>query len=461
MLTENQKFDLSESKEKRIEDIIEDRKIPSQPEKRRVKNYLKNLMKEGVSPEDKKGFSDLAREFLNLYEGKFLDQRRIFKGEKLVNKNFVKETIEEKLKEGNDNLLRLSVDVEGLKTVNDIMGHEKGDEYLSLIYKKIKQSIEDIKEANPELSPKLDFIISGEGGDEFGILIVGPRDGSIDLNEVEFKLSSDKDSAGERLGNTLGQQINDRMGEIDFEKRGVIEAEKIKERIGSCFEEYYDNYLSDIESNLSSQVIDEKLRHYEKAVLEDFGLNSWEELTDEDKKRKLIEIVEVQKKEKLQELEERFSDYKFFASVSCGFSSLKELSQEEEEFIRKKTQEIQEKTKNINPVEAEVLAKMDTLFREADKNMSEEKELFKYQARRTRYLGSQDPQSRDYWLKKEGANLANHIMVLSRSNEQMELLIEMEEVYEENNYLNTRRMELRKEVQELKDSLKECQDKLK
>ncbi len=448
-----------ESPERTAETIIKERKIPSQSEKEKVSNYLKNLLGEDLEEEKKKGNWDLAREYLDLYESQFIDDRYIFKEEKLVNKNFVKETIKDCLNEGNQNLVRASLDVEGLKTINDIMGHEKGDQYLYLIYQKIKEAVGEIKELNPEIAKETEFVISGEGGDEFGVLAIGPKDGSVDLSKANFKLGSEKTGSG-NLEEVLGQQINDKLTEIDFKKEGVVREEDIIARLKKYYQEYFKDYLNTIESDLTPGEVNRKLRRYEKVVLEDPEIDSWEDLGEEKKRKKLFEIIQDKESQKMTELEERFKDYKFFASASCGVSSFSKIYQKEPGSIAEKTKELKGKNAGIEDSQAENLAGMDLFFQEADEKMNQDKALFKYQARQARYLGEHDSESEDYWIKQEGINLANHIMVLSRSSEQMELLMELEEIYEENAYLEKRRQELKKERKNLKEDLKKCQSKL-
>ena len=448
-----------ESPERTAEAIIKERKIPSQSEKEKVSNYLKNLLGEDVEEEKRKDNWGLAREYLDLYESQFVDDRYIFQEEKLVNKNFVKETIKDRLNEGNHNLVRASLDVEGLKTINDIMGHEKGDQYLYLIYQKIKEAVEEIKKLNPEIAKEAEFIISGEGGDEFGVLAAGPKDGSIDLSKANFKLGSEKTKGGS-LEEVLGQQINDKLAEIDFKKEGVVEEKDIIARLKKYYQEYFKDYLNTIESDLTPREIERKLRRYEKTVLEDPEISSWEDLSEEQKRKKLLEIIQNQENQKMTELEERFKDYEFFASASCGVTSFSKIYQNEPDSIAEKASELKGKNTGLATSEAENLAGMDLFFQGADEKMNQDKALFKYQARQARHLGEHDPESEDYWIKKEGINLANHIMVLSRSSEQMELLMELEEIYEENAYLEKRRRELKKERENLKEDLKKCQSKL-
>src|SRR6056297_1423208 len=405
---ENPQFEVPEQTAR---EIIQGRKIPSRKEREKVSNYLKNLLGEDLDEEKKKGNRDLAREYLDLYESQFIDGRYIFKEEKLVNKNFVKETIKDCLNEGNQNLVRAALDVEGLKTINDIMGHEKGDQYLYLIYQKIKESVQEIEELNPEIAEIVDFIVSGEGGDEFGVLIVCPGDNSFDLSEVNIQLGPEETRGG-RLDEILGQQINDKLAEVDFKKEGVVDEEDIVGRLKKYYEEHFRNYLETVELDLTPEEIEKRLRRYEKIVLEDPEINSWEDLSEEKKKEKLIEIIKDKQDRKMRELEERFKDYKFFASASCGVSSFKEVYQNEQEGMEEKSAELKKKNPGLESSRARDLAGMDLLFREADEKMNKDKALFKYQARQTRYLGDHDPESPDYRIKQEGINLANHIMVL-------------------------------------------------
>ncbi len=87
--------------------------------------------------------------------------------------NFVKETDPVKIKGSGI----LNLDVNGLKSVNDLMGHEKGDDYL-------RKMVEVFKSGNitKDLESKgIKVLPHSNGGDEFAIILSG----DINLTEVK------------------------------------------------------------------------------------------------------------------------------------------------------------------------------------------------------------------------------------------------------------------------------------
>lgn len=71
-------------------------------------------------------------------------------------------------------IARISFDLNGLKPVNDLNGgvHEFGDKYLRLTVDIIEKSIKEWVERQ---SDKYEYLVSRDGGDEFGVIITGEK----------------------------------------------------------------------------------------------------------------------------------------------------------------------------------------------------------------------------------------------------------------------------------------------
>lgn len=82
-------------------------------------------------------------------------------------------------------IARVSFDLNGLKAVNDLTGsHEDGDKYLALMIATLKS-----EKATAWLTQrKMDFIITADGGDEFGVILRSAEE--IDVEEVSEEFVS-------------------------------------------------------------------------------------------------------------------------------------------------------------------------------------------------------------------------------------------------------------------------------
>lgn len=445
-----------------IKDRLEKSKIPSQREREDILNMAQELQMNAGQDEGMAKTKETVEKFIRLKEEKYYDQRSVFKDKGVLNKSFVKEITKNQILDGNTNMMRISIDVEGLKTVNDIMGHEAGDKYLLRVYEQLEKSINDIKKNYKEDSQELEFFITAEGGDEFGILVVGKKDIGIDLSTQELKLS-EKDESQKTLGTLINEKLNDNLGDIETESEGILNKEKVVQRFKGVYEKRFEKYLKNLQDDLKNQeYLDRRSRRYEKELLEISGKSSLEEIRDEKKIEIIIQIAREQHEKKLDEIDERFKDYKFFASASSGEATLSELLEQEKnkEFVTQKGQQIQKKNINLSIKQSEEIATMDLFFSKADRRMNKLKALFKAQAREAIELGDKNPDSELHELYLQGRNLMTHMLVLSRNDEQTELLLELGDISDENKEMDRKIKELKAERDRLLKALNECESKL-
>lgn len=213
------KFETFEIKEQAksheyAEKVLEMARIPSQESKEGVIKFIKENVYEDLTEKNKNIIDTLIKQ----EEDKFVDQREVFRREKVVNKEYAKQAIRELINEGNNNFARIEIDVEGLKSINDIVGHDKGDIYLQEIHKAINKTVSDIKSNYPEIKDELEFSISAEGGDEFGVLIVGKEEGQIDVANNTFRFASEsKPVSQEKISTIFGRQFNDNLNDMDYD----------------------------------------------------------------------------------------------------------------------------------------------------------------------------------------------------------------------------------------------------
>lgn len=214
---------------------IDNASIPDKKSKDDIEEFIKNNIYDDLTDKNK----NIIDELIKLKESEYIDQRKVFRQERVVNTEFAKQSINELINNGNKNFARIYIDVEGLKTINDIVGHEKGDIYLKEIYKAINKTVEDIKKDYPELKDELECIISAEGGDEFGVLLKAKEGGGIDLAKDKFLLSAKgKPESEERISVIFGRLFNDNLSEIDY--NSFITREDIEKQFPEIIEKYKD-----------------------------------------------------------------------------------------------------------------------------------------------------------------------------------------------------------------------------
>lgn len=93
----------------------------------------------------------------------------------------------------------ISLDVNGLKTVNDTISHEAGNEYL----KRIVNVLKDGKTTEELEGKRISVFVSSNGGDEFSIIL------SDDLNLMEM-------AGGETFINHILKKYQKEVSEIDM-----------------------------------------------------------------------------------------------------------------------------------------------------------------------------------------------------------------------------------------------------
>jgi len=412
------------------QELLNKIKMPDRKIQEKIINDVKefDLIGHGLT-EPKK---NLIEKYVRLYGEKFLDQRHVFKAnhqeEQVYNKEFIKCRIRELVDEEKNNFSRVAIDVEGLKTINDIVGHEKGDEYLKEVYKAVKKTVENIKadceKEYPGSEEELEFIVSAEGGDEFGVLIAGKEDGKIRLEEENFQMSGKDSEAGKlTISEAVINQFNDNLSEIDCRKF-ISNKDVINKYIGRA-EKYTEDYTRRLD----------KAKNTEDDVIQDlrgkFKYFDLEKKSLEEVKAQFKELLNKNLIERIGEIKRKFDNYKFFASASSGFiTASAENWQKDEEFLK-----MVEKFKNENKIggeEARKKAIVDFLLLKSDERMNLNKEEFK---RHLRKIGRINKEDVDFKNWRQWENLLFHSEVLARNEEMAQLERENQKLRLENEKL--------------------------
>lgn len=208
----------SETVEYYISDCLKKFKFPTKKEKNIIINKLEDVKNEFANNELTEKRKGIIDDIIIKYKQGYIDSREIFANSDVKNQKFAKHRIMEFIRNKNDNFARVFIDIEGLKTVNDIAGHEKGDIYLLKIYQNMQKTIKDFYNIYPEIKDEIDIIITTEGGDEFGFLIEGKKNGKTKVNEENFSLDRNNKKGKMDLGNMIVDLFNDNLGDIDYEE---------------------------------------------------------------------------------------------------------------------------------------------------------------------------------------------------------------------------------------------------
>jgi len=390
-----------------------------------------------------------------LYNEKFYDQRGVFKGKNTPNKDFIKEKIRELINEKNNNFCRISIDVEGLKTINDIVDKEKGDIYLSEVYAAAERAVAAIKQQirDNQMDPdELEFKVSAEGGDEFGILIVGKEKSPINLETTQITMSKNEQELP--IPQVLSYYFNDELNEIDYTKF-ITNEDIIKKNESEIVKnlEKDQNLIKDA-TNINDELIKEIIDKYSSEIKEKFGENPPTKL-DTEFQNFLKELIIKKSHQKIEKIKDEFKDYKFFASASAGYLNMgSNWAKENADEIKNKTQEVINKnrtaheknpdtTKLLTEKEAEEIALLSVFFSVADEKMKENKDNFKADLRRS---GAVD--------KTIFQNLFTHLKLLARNDD-------MKKLEEENQKVKNESEEKDKIIEEQGKELKEALEKIK
>ncbi len=132
-----------------------------EPERKEDKFQRQVFSKEWVDYKMRKVLSGELRQYLTLREK--LEQSTYPQDDKEIGFKDAETRLTDNLR----NYARIGIDLNGLKAMNDLMGHPKGDEYLN-------KSVEVIARVARKYSDTGNFAsikISQEGGDEFGIFV--------------------------------------------------------------------------------------------------------------------------------------------------------------------------------------------------------------------------------------------------------------------------------------------------
>jgi len=163
----------------------------------------------------------------------------------VLNKKSGLETLEKELKlpnNNNDNLVICFIDVDGLKIVNDNLGHEEGDKLLINVTKILKESIR-----------KTDFVIR-MGGDEF--LIVFPGTTMKEVNKAwarvlrsldEINKNNEKYNLSISYGfYEYGKEVGKELTINELIKGADVEMYKMKRERRRNYAENVEKYIGNI-----------------------------------------------------------------------------------------------------------------------------------------------------------------------------------------------------------------------
>lgn len=176
-------LELIQAKRKENKEILTDKSLENLPYdiQIKVKELKDKLVQWSVDyniPQEK--IDELIEREIEQSEMNYIDKRF-----EMPNKVFAKyqtqKSLDELLEQEPDpeelnKIAKLSFDLNGLKSVNDLNAgkHEYGDEYLRKVASVFKNEESDIRK---ELSEKnIKVLVSSEGGDEFGILLIGEKE---------------------------------------------------------------------------------------------------------------------------------------------------------------------------------------------------------------------------------------------------------------------------------------------
>lgn len=504
-----------EGRERSIYDrLVESSAIPDKKIKEEIDSKLKAILSvPGISNEVAES---LIGDIVRLNEKNFLDSRDIFEKEKVVNKNFIKHKCKNSLESGNRNISRIALDVEGLKTINDLLGHGYGDRYLAEVNKELKASIEETKDIlserlGAEAVRGLEFIISAEGGDEFGILVIGPDNSragqgkALDLSEANFSFRDNRHEDLMRWGKVAANSrmtipelltgiIHDRLMGIAGERIVGVEelrgeeadAEKKQNRKNSeklnpeekaeifsvqvapdagglnhLIMKKYITILKDSTENeirmlsetgsKKDQIFKDLAKKYPERIKSDNI--DLEKLDLEGLRQYFSKIAKDNQSERKKAILEKYKDYRFFGSASAGIASFNEKRLLSEEEISDRTESVQ-KTKGLPADEARLWAETELVFDAADlreeyQGLNDNKRKFKEDISKMSELlkGKRNPEIPDE-LYAEMKNLVVHSEVLSRNEEARGYFRDYQRVSRENEMLKNKMKELEKELRE-------------
>jgi GGDEF domain-containing protein len=425
-----------------------------------------------------------ATESIHDKASKYFDQRRIFRQtegrNKVLNKSGVLRKISEELSAGNKNMLRMSIDIEGLKTVNDLAGHQEGDRYLKAVYGCIKEATErieqEIRGAYPELEESIKLIVSAEGGDEFGVLVIGPE--GCDFDNICAKPLGPESMSDLNLDQYFSYIMNESLGDAE-ELKNLIKPELIKGKILKLQDEFYKDKLTELDKKLAGEKSEKAIEYAKNDLIGEKILmqsvrelrlsrgdgrplpERFSELDASEQKEAVRFAVENLYKEKQKQKDEIMKEYEFFASASCGASRISEITAEEVQQIMRE--------KNIASEERAIL---DSFITKADERMNGNKKAFKTQLRNMGELGMNENELRDaglenapqrkdlLWMRSEGGKMAAHMDVLARNEEAISRELEFEELEFVVDNLKSERARLRASQEKLELELEKTKESL-
>ncbi len=216
----------AEELEKKFQKML--RNIPDEAIRNRVAKMIDILKRENTS---KESMQEIVEDAINLNMEHYFDLREYVKlARKELSKYRLKQMIDELADQDSlqvddlKKLARVAFDLNGLKAMNDLGGHDKGDEGLRLFSTILREG------KTTKWLEGLGFVVipSSEGGDEFGAVISGLNNnralsdemiGEISKRYHEEVLATD----AKNLVNLSDAGVNERLLKTGFRKKQIEE----------------------------------------------------------------------------------------------------------------------------------------------------------------------------------------------------------------------------------------------
>lgn len=477
--------DQLESIRVRFEKEIDSTKFPDERSRAEMRADVDRVLKGGNEQELMDQEMTLKRLF-KLKSDTFSDMRPIFANEPMPNKNYVRcliaeiaaKTAEKETTEMG--FFRASLDVEGLKSVNDIMGHEAGDEYLESIVSALRRAAFEFENANAEALGGSRLILSAEGGDEFGIMIIPPKGENIDYSAENFSIGLDSEKKMS-LGSALRVYINDEFSSErtlgDFERiapKGKF-AEKLAAQESASQRKLQDKLIElragtkkfsqapAAEAEQWATVYKSKMRVYRQKFSEMTGIEAPDSLEE------MLKALSEQIMKKEEDIKKEFGHYEFRPSISYGFVDTSsawfddnDLQETLSELMKKfKLGEGQCATMNKDEYQKFIMerAYQAMVMNKSESEMAEDKRIYKNQLG---VIGNGEisalrmPDGKTIAQNQKQMRLTSY--VLARNDQQVKTMKDLEISRVENKKLSTEVATLEQKLGLLEKRLKDCNE---
>jgi len=184
--------------------------------------------------------------FLRMYNREFSNHKLSEALDTIIKKDNLKE-------EDLSKIARFNLDMNGLKTLNDIGGHSIGNKALKIFSDILKKG----KTTNWLQEMGLEVTTSIDGGDEFGIVIFG----DINLNE--------KNDSGEKLVETIKKKFFEEVKNTDVSRLIDFSNEEVRKKLEIANIKIEDEFKFEISTSVGAVTFDEIVPSLSKKIEED------------------------------------------------------------------------------------------------------------------------------------------------------------------------------------------------